>query len=74
MKIDLFFLNLYKSCYRLIDLDLQGKLYTVMEICRLFDGTYKEHLDGVYVSTTIIFYNIGQCLGGAWLLSVTLLI
>lgn len=29
---------------------LQGKLYTIMEICRMFDSIYKEHLDGVYVS------------------------
>jgi hypothetical protein len=29
---------------------LQGKLYTIMEICRIFDGIYKEHLDGMYVS------------------------
>ncbi|OAY59672.1 dynamin-related protein 5A [Manihot esculenta] len=27
--------------------DAGGKLYTIMEICRLFDQTYKEHLDGV---------------------------
>ncbi|XP_062030289.1 dynamin-related protein 5A [Rosa rugosa] len=27
--------------------DAGGKLYAIMEICRLFDGTYKEHLDGV---------------------------
>ncbi|CAB4280169.1 unnamed protein product [Prunus armeniaca] len=30
-----------------ISADAGGKLYTIMEICRLFDGTYKEHLDGV---------------------------
>lgn len=30
--------------------DMQGKLYTIMEICRLFDQIYKEHLDGVYAS------------------------
>lgn len=30
--------------------DIQGKLYTIMEICRLFDQIYKEHLDGVYAS------------------------
>lgn len=29
--------------------DIQGKLYSIMEICRLFDQIYKEHLDGVYV-------------------------
>ncbi|KAF0926241.1 hypothetical protein E2562_022070 [Oryza meyeriana var. granulata] len=27
--------------------DAGGKLYTIMEICRMFDGIYKEHLDGV---------------------------
>lgn len=29
---------------------LQGKLYAIMEICRVFDQNYKEHLDGMYVS------------------------
>ncbi|KAL6560302.1 hypothetical protein OROGR_003861 [Orobanche gracilis] len=27
--------------------DAGGKLYTIMEICRIFDGIFKEHLDGV---------------------------
>lgn len=27
-------------------LELQGKLYMIMEICRAFDQTFKEHLDG----------------------------
>ncbi|KAK6947921.1 Dynamin GTPase effector, partial [Dillenia turbinata] len=27
-------------------LDMQGKLYTILEICRAFDQIYKEHLDG----------------------------
>ncbi|XP_078164005.1 dynamin-related protein 5A [Carex rostrata] len=27
--------------------DAGGKLYTIMEICRIFDGIYKEHLDGI---------------------------
>ncbi|KAK4744911.1 hypothetical protein SAY87_011223 [Trapa incisa] len=27
--------------------DAGGKLYMIMEICRLFDQNYKEHLDGV---------------------------
>ncbi|KHG21882.1 Dynamin-related protein 12A [Gossypium arboreum] len=27
--------------------DAGGKLYTIMEICRLFDQNYREHLDGV---------------------------
>ncbi|KAG8086368.1 hypothetical protein GUJ93_ZPchr0010g9571 [Zizania palustris] len=27
--------------------DAGGKLYTIMEICRMFDGIYKEHLEGV---------------------------
>ncbi|KAG2625889.1 hypothetical protein PVAP13_3KG292200 [Panicum virgatum] len=27
--------------------DAGGKLYTIMEICRMFDSIYKEHLDGV---------------------------
>ncbi|RWW76897.1 hypothetical protein BHE74_00014977, partial [Ensete ventricosum] len=26
---------------------LTGKLYAIMEICRIFDQIYKEHLDGV---------------------------
>lgn len=30
--------------------ELQGKLYMCMEICRAFDQTFKEHLDGMYVS------------------------
>ncbi|KAM1397226.1 hypothetical protein ACFX2I_014831 [Malus domestica] len=30
-----------------ISADAGGKLYTVMEICHLFDGIYKEHLDGL---------------------------
>lgn len=25
----------------------QGKLYMIMEICRAFDQTFKEHLDGM---------------------------
>lgn len=29
---------------------VQGKLYSIVEICRIFDGIYKEHLDGVYES------------------------
>uniref|UniRef100_A0A7N0TI31 GED domain-containing protein n=1 Tax=Kalanchoe fedtschenkoi TaxID=63787 RepID=A0A7N0TI31_KALFE len=29
-----------------IAVDTGGKLYTVMEICRVFDGIFKEHLDG----------------------------
>lgn len=42
---------------------MQGKLYSIMEICRLFDQIYKEHLDGVYVykfnllvQTTFLLY------------------
>lgn len=27
---------------------MQGKLYMSMEICRAFDGIFKEHLDGMY--------------------------
>ncbi|XP_010918171.1 dynamin-related protein 5A isoform X1 [Elaeis guineensis] len=27
--------------------DAGGKLYSIVEICRIFDGIYKEHLDGV---------------------------
>jgi hypothetical protein len=37
--------HFYKGYY----FHLQGKLYTIMEICRIFDGIYKEHLDGMYV-------------------------
>ncbi|KAK4741243.1 hypothetical protein SAY87_024831 [Trapa incisa] len=32
---------------RPIATDAGGKLYMIMEICRLFDQNYKEHLDGV---------------------------
>ncbi|KAK8523605.1 hypothetical protein V6N12_013690 [Hibiscus sabdariffa] len=32
---------------RPIAADAGGKLYTIMEICRLFDQNYREHLDGV---------------------------
>jgi len=28
---------------------MQGKLYSIMEICRSFDQIFKDHLDGVYV-------------------------
>ncbi|XP_030540220.1 dynamin-related protein 5A isoform X1 [Rhodamnia argentea] len=34
--------------------DAGGKLYSIMEICRLFDQIYKEHLDGVYVYKFIL--------------------
>ncbi|GFZ01012.1 DYNAMIN-like 1B [Actinidia rufa] len=27
--------------------DAGGKLYMIMEICRIFDGIFKEHLDGI---------------------------
>ncbi|KAI4328912.1 hypothetical protein L6164_021229 [Bauhinia variegata] len=30
-----------------IAVDTGGKLYTIMEICRTFDGIFKEHLDGI---------------------------
>ncbi|KAL6845417.1 hypothetical protein ACP4OV_024912 [Aristida adscensionis] len=33
--------------------DTGGKLYTIMEICRMFDGIYKEHLDGAGIKNTI---------------------
>ncbi|RZC55823.1 hypothetical protein C5167_014679 [Papaver somniferum] len=32
-----------------------GKLYLIMEICHLYDGIYKEHLDGIYVAGTTFF-------------------
>ncbi|XP_042046360.1 phragmoplastin DRP1A-like [Salvia splendens] len=32
---------------RPIATDAGGKLYMIMEICRVFDGIFKEHLDGV---------------------------
>ncbi|KAK9947411.1 hypothetical protein M0R45_003037 [Rubus argutus] len=38
--------------------DAGGKLYAIMEICRLFDGTYKEHLDGVYRPGGDKIYNV----------------
>ncbi|RZR91254.1 hypothetical protein BHM03_00019347 [Ensete ventricosum] len=31
------------------DINKNGKLYAIVEICRIFDQIYKEHLDGVYV-------------------------
>jgi len=30
-------------------------MYSIMEICRLFDQIYKEHLDGVYVLCFVCF-------------------
>ncbi|OQU87335.1 hypothetical protein SORBI_3003G258100 [Sorghum bicolor] len=36
--------------------DAGGKLYTIMEICRMFDGIYKEHLDGVRSGGEKIYY------------------
>ncbi|GJN18069.1 hypothetical protein PR202_gb05188 [Eleusine coracana subsp. coracana] len=47
--------------------DAGGKLYTIMEICRMFDGIYKEHLDGAYVSNRElsvphVFYNVHSIL------------
>ncbi|KAH9719140.1 Dynamin-related protein 1A [Citrus sinensis] len=36
--------------------DAGGKLYTIMEICRLFDQIYKEHLDGVRPGGDKIYY------------------
>lgn len=47
-----------KACHfsiLIMPYNLQGKLYTIMEICRLFDQIYKEHLDGVYVLCVNIF-------------------
>ncbi|WMV30969.1 hypothetical protein MTR67_024354 [Solanum verrucosum] len=34
----------------------QGKLYMIMEICRSFDGNFKEHLDGVRPGGDKIYY------------------
>ncbi|KAK3165085.1 hypothetical protein QOZ80_1AG0028720 [Eleusine coracana subsp. coracana] len=36
--------------------DAGGKLYTIMEICRMFDGIYKEHLDGARPGGEKIYY------------------
>uniref|UniRef100_A0A0E0JMG6 Dynamin-type G domain-containing protein n=1 Tax=Oryza punctata TaxID=4537 RepID=A0A0E0JMG6_ORYPU len=36
--------------------DAGGKLYTIMEICRMFDGIYKEHLDGMRPGGEKIYY------------------
>ncbi|RLN23930.1 dynamin-related protein 5A-like isoform X1 [Panicum miliaceum] len=36
--------------------DAGGKLYTIMEICRMFDSIYKEHLDGVRSGGEKIYY------------------
>ncbi|OEL18666.1 Dynamin-related protein 5A [Dichanthelium oligosanthes] len=33
-----------------VSADAGGKLYTIMEICRMSDSVYKEHLDGAYVT------------------------
>jgi len=43
---------------------MQGKLYSIMEICRSFDQIFKEHLDGVYVSPfcTFIYFKIIHCM------------
>lgn len=46
----IFFAFEYVNCMFPVP-DMQGKLYTIMEICRMFDGIYKEHLDGMYDST-----------------------
>lgn len=45
------------SYYDLLTVLVQGKLYSIMEICRLFDQIFKEHLDGVYVFFTIFASN-----------------
>ena len=29
----------------------------IMEICRSFDGIFKEHLDGMYVSQRVLLYS-----------------
>lgn len=50
----IFWHHLYKGYFIF---HLQGKLYTIMEICRIFDGIYKEHLDGMYASDS--FYTFG---------------
>ncbi|KAF0916872.1 hypothetical protein E2562_014611 [Oryza meyeriana var. granulata] len=36
--------------------DAGGKLYTIMEICCMFDGIYKEHLDGMRLRGEKIYY------------------
>ncbi|XP_070030262.1 dynamin-related protein 5A isoform X2 [Nicotiana sylvestris] len=36
--------------------DAGGKLYMIMEICRSFDGNFKEHLDGVRPGGDKIYY------------------
>ncbi|XP_020105773.1 dynamin-related protein 5A-like [Ananas comosus] len=36
--------------------DAGGKLYSIMEICRIFDQIYKEHLDGVRPGGEKIYY------------------
>uniref|UniRef100_A0A0D9V465 GED domain-containing protein n=1 Tax=Leersia perrieri TaxID=77586 RepID=A0A0D9V465_9ORYZ len=36
--------------------DAGGKLYTIMEICRMFNGIYKEHLDGMRPGGEKIYY------------------
>lgn len=38
----------------MIEMLIQGKLYTIMEICRLFYQNFREHLDGVYVSRLVL--------------------
>ena len=42
----------------LITVLVQGKLYSIMEICRLFDQIFKEHLDGVYVLAFFFAANV----------------
>ncbi|KAF8676303.1 hypothetical protein HU200_047180 [Digitaria exilis] len=36
--------------------DAGGKLYNIMEICRMFDSIYKEHLDGARSGGEKIYY------------------
>ncbi|GJM93559.1 hypothetical protein PR202_ga10124 [Eleusine coracana subsp. coracana] len=42
--------------YKSQDMHFMGKLYTIMEICRMFDGIYKEHLDGARPGGEKIYY------------------
>ena len=49
---------------------IQGKLYTIMEICRLFDQNYREHLDGVYVSHVLFLPSLSHLSPSSFILLI----
>lgn len=50
----------------MVEMIIQGKLYTIMEICRLFDQNYREHLDGVYVSILLFLSSLSHLCPGRY--------